>query len=84
MSKIANRLMWAVVGTAASKLARGTVRRKLHTAMGAPKLPRGVRRKTGLGTALAWAVGTGVAMGLADLLSEQGQTAARARDPKPA
>jgi hypothetical protein len=82
-SRIGRRLMWAVVGAVASKVTRRATRKAMHTPGGAPKLPRGVRRQRGLGTGLAWAIGTGAAMAIADVLSEQGKTAARAADPKP-
>lgn len=74
---IGQRLMWAVVGTAAATLTRRVTRRVLHKRNGALRLPRRVRSKTGLNTALAWAAGTGALLGVADVLSEQGKNAAR-------
>jgi hypothetical protein len=74
---VGRRLVWAVVGTAASKLTRRYVRRRLHTPSGATRLPRAARSRRGLGTALVFAVGTGALLAVADVLSEQGQDAAR-------
>lgn len=76
---IGRKLMWMTLGTAASKVVRKKTRNALHNQWGNPRLPHTVRRKRGMGSALAWAVGTGVVMALADVLSEQGKTAARAR-----
>lgn len=79
MSKLARKALWAVVGNVAIKAARSTTRDALHTRRGNPRLPRAVRRKSGMGSALMWAVGTGVVMALADVLTEQGKDAAHAR-----
>jgi len=79
MGKIAGKLMWALAGTAASRMARGYTRRTLHTAHGAPRLPRKARRQRGLGMMLGWAVATGVIMAVADVLTEQGKDTVRAR-----
>jgi len=76
--------MWAMLGGAAMKAARGATRDALHTNYGAARLPRPVRRQRNLQTALLMAVGTGALMAVADVLQEQGKTAARAREPKPA
>jgi hypothetical protein len=51
----------------------------MHTEHGAPRLPYRVRRRSGLGTAIVLAAGTGALMALADVLNEQGKDAARAR-----
>ncbi|HEX5724645.1 MAG TPA: hypothetical protein VFX98_04220 [Longimicrobiaceae bacterium] len=77
--KLARRLMWALVGSATSKAVRSMTRRAMHDRNGTPKLPRPVRRRNGMGTALTWAIGTGAMLALADVLSEQGKKAARAR-----
>jgi hypothetical protein len=74
---IGRRLVWAVVGTAAAKMTRRYVRQRLHTRSGATRMPRRARDKRGLSTALAWAIGTGALLGIADVLSEQGTDAAR-------
>lgn len=80
-SKIGRGIMWAVLGTVASRAARGLTRQALHSRVGAPRLPHGVRRQRNLETALVMAVGTGALMAVADVLSEQGKVAARARAP---
>jgi hypothetical protein len=82
-SKMGRRLVWAVLGTVATRMARRATRQALHNDWGNPRLPHRVRRERGLATALAWAVGTGAAMALADVLTEQGRTAARVRTPEP-
>ena len=68
--------MWTVAGTMASKAARRAARRALHGPAGDRRLPRRVRRSAGWGTALAWAIGAGVVLGLADVLAEQGKDSA--------
>jgi hypothetical protein len=73
------KLMWAVAGTAASKMARKYTRNALHTDYGAPRLPRKARRQSGLGMMLGWAIATGIFMALADMLKEQGKDTVRAR-----
>jgi hypothetical protein len=78
------KLAWAVLGGVTMKAARGLTRRALHTRAGTSRLPRRVRGKRNLQTALVMAVGTGVVMALADTLQEQGNTAARVREPSPA
>lgn len=83
-SRLGRGLMWAVLGTVASRAARGLTRQALHGRMGTPRLPRGVRRQRNLETALMMAVGTGALMAVADVFSEQGKVAARARAPHPA
>lgn len=79
MASIGRKVLWAVVGNVAMKAARSTTRDALHTRRGATRLPQTVRRKSGMGSALMMAVGTGVVMALADVLGEQGKKAARAR-----
>jgi hypothetical protein len=74
---IEDRIMYAVAGTVAARAARRATRRALHHPGGTPKLPRRVRERGGWGTALAWAVGTGIVLGLADVLTQQGRDAAR-------
>ncbi|HET7234674.1 MAG TPA: hypothetical protein VFJ16_31970 [Longimicrobium sp.] len=83
-SSLGRKMMWALVGGAAMKAARGATRDALHTRQGAARLPRPVRRQRNLQTALLMAVGTGAMMAVADVLQEQGKTAARAREPKAA
>jgi len=83
-SSLGRKVMWAVLGGAAMKAARGATRDALHTRYGAARLPHPVRRQRNLQSALLMAVGTGVVMAVADMLQEQGKTAARAREPKPA
>ena len=73
------KLMWAVAGSAASKMARKYTRGALHTDYGAPRLPRKARRQSGLGMMLGWAIATGAIMALADVLREQGKDTVRAR-----
>lgn len=79
MANLSRKLLWMVVGTAASKIVRNRTRKAMHTEYGAPRLPRPVRRSSGLGTAVLLAAGTGALMALADVLNEQGKDAARAR-----
>jgi hypothetical protein len=76
---LGGKLMWAVAGSAASKMARNYTRRTLHTDYGAPRLPRKARRQSGLGMMLGWAVLTGVIMALADMFKEQGKDTVQAR-----
>ncbi|HEU0012487.1 MAG TPA: hypothetical protein VFQ45_02325 [Longimicrobium sp.] len=79
MGKMGRKLMWALAGTAASKVMRNTARSALHRRDGMPRLPRRVRKERGFGTALGFALLTGAVMALGDVLSEQGKTAAKAR-----
>lgn len=81
MAGLGRKLMWGLVGGAAMKAARGATRSALHTRAGAARLPRPVRRQRNLQSALLMAVGTGVVLAIADVLSEQGKTAARAAPP---
>ncbi|MFL5384287.1 MAG: hypothetical protein ACJ8GN_17330 [Longimicrobiaceae bacterium] len=81
MAGLGRKLMWGLVGGAAMRAARGATRSALHTSMGSTRLPRPVRRQRNMQSALLMAVGTGVVMALADVLSEQGKTAARAAPP---
>jgi len=83
-TSLGRKLMWAVIGGAAMKAARGFTRDALHTRYGTTRLPRPVREQRNLETALLMAVGTGALMALADVMQEQGKTAARAREPRPA
>ena len=76
---LGGKLMWALAGTAAKKMARSYTRRTLHTAGGAPRLPRRARRQSGLGMMLGWAIATGVIMALADVFGEQGKETVQAR-----
>jgi hypothetical protein len=68
-----------VAGTAASRMARSYTRRTLYDRSGAPRLPRKVRHKSGLGMMLGWAVATGVCMAVSDLMRDQGKDTVRAR-----
>ncbi len=79
MANLSRKILWAVIGTAASKVVRSRTRKAMHTEYGAPRLPYRVRRQSGLGTAIVLAAGTGALMALADVLNEQGKDAARAR-----
>jgi hypothetical protein len=81
---LGRKVMWAVLGGAAVKAARGLTRDALHTRYGAARLPRRVRRQRNLQTALLMALGTGAVLAVADVLQEQGKAAARIREPKPA
>ena len=73
------KLMWAVAGTAASKMARKYTRSALYNDRGAPRLPSKARRQSGVGMMLGWAIATGIIMALADMLKEQGKDTVRAR-----
>lgn len=77
---IERRLMWTVLGAAASKLARKRTRQVMHTASGAPRLPRRMREEGGLGTVLVLALVTGALMAFSDVLSEQRKNAARSHE----
>lgn len=77
--KLARKLMWAVAGTVASRAVRGATRSAMHTRLGAPRLPRPVRRRGGFATGLAWMAGASAVMAIADVLTEQGRNAARVR-----
>ena len=79
MANLRRKMMWMVAATAASKLVRGRTRRALHDDLGRPRLPRRVRRQSGLGTGLALAAGASALRALGDVLKEQGKDAARAR-----
>ena len=81
MANLGRKVMWAVIGGAAMKAARGATRSALHTRYGNTRLPHPVRRQRNLQTALLMAVGTGAMRAVADVLSEQGKTAARAAPP---
>ena len=79
MANLSRKILYAVLGTVASKVVRSRTSKAMHTPGGAPRLPRPVRRRSGLATALALAAGAGALMALADVLNEQGKDAARAR-----
>ncbi len=79
MANLSRKILWMGVGTAASKIVRNRTRKAMHNEYGAPRLPRPVRRRSGLGTAVLLAAGTGALMALADVLNEQGKDAARAK-----
>lgn len=78
---LGRKLAWGLLGGAAMKAARGATRSALHTRRGTTRLPRSVRVQRNLHTALMMAVGTGVVLAVADVLSEQGKAAARAAPP---
>jgi hypothetical protein len=71
MAGFAQRITWGMAGFAVTRTARSVTRRRLRRDSGEPKVPRRARRSGGLGTALAWAAGAGVLLGLSDLLREQ-------------
>jgi hypothetical protein len=79
MGKIGRKLMWTVMGTAASTAVRRVTRNAMHDRVGKPRLPRRARRKSGLGPALAWAAGAAAAMAVADVLAEQARHAVNHR-----
>jgi len=76
-NSVARRIVFAVLGTAASSIVRKRTRGALHDNWGAPRLPRPVRRQSGLLSALVMAAITGVLMALADIFNEQGKTTAQ-------
>ncbi len=76
---IGRKLAWALLGTVTSKMVRTATRRAMHTPGGATRLPMPVRRRSGFGTALGMAVGTGAVMAIADVLKEQGKLSAQRR-----
>lgn len=78
---IGRKLLWTALGGFTMKTARNVTRNALHDRMGAARLPNRVRRQRNMESALLLAAGTGVVMALADVLQEQGKTAARARKP---
>lgn len=71
MAHLARNLMLAAAGGVTSKVVRRMTRRAMHDPYGDPRLPRPVRRRSGLGTALLLAAGTGAFLALADVLKEQ-------------
>lgn len=79
MANLGRKVMWMVAGTVASKLVRSATRRAMHDPYGRPRLPRPVRRRSGMGTGLALAAGASALMAFGDVLKEQGKNAARAR-----
>ena len=79
MANLPRKILWMVLGTIATRIVRSRTRKAMHTEYGAPRLPRPVRRRSGLGTALLLAAGTGALMALADVLNEQGKDAAHAK-----
>lgn len=79
MGKLGGKLMWAIAGGAASRVARSYTRNVMHHRDGAPRLPTKARRESGFGMMLGWAVATGVILAVADVLSEQGKDAAHVR-----
>ena len=68
---LARNLMMALAGGHTSKAVRRATRSMMHDDIGAPRLPRPVRRRSGMGTALLLAAGTGAFLALADVLKEQ-------------
>ena len=75
MGKMARKLAWTVLGTAASTAVRRVTRRAMHDRVGTPRLPRRVRRKGGLAAGLVWVAGAAAAMALADVMAEQARRA---------
>ena len=75
MGKMARKLAWTVLGTAASTAARRVTRRAMHDRSGTTRLPRKVRRKGGLAVGLAWVAGAAAAMAIADVMAEQARQA---------
>jgi hypothetical protein len=71
MSGLAQKITWGVAGMAATRAARTATRRALHNDRGANRLPRAARRKNGFATALFWAAGAGLLLGVSDILREQ-------------
>jgi hypothetical protein len=78
---IGRKLLWTALGGFTMKTARNLTRNALHDATGRTRLPTRVRRQRNFESALMLAAGTGVVLALADVLQEQGKTAARARRP---
>lgn len=74
---LARNLMLAIAGGVTSNVVRRATRSMMHDRVGAPRLPRPVRNRTGLGTALLLAAGTGAFLALADVLKEQEKHAVR-------
>jgi hypothetical protein len=75
-SDLARRMVWGAACGLTSKMVRNATRRTMHTGYGTPRLPEPARRRSGFGTALLWAAGTGAALALADVLKEQRRTVA--------
>jgi hypothetical protein len=76
MGKMSQRLLMTVAGTVTTRAVRRVTRKALHQSDGAPRLPRRVKRSSGLGTSLAWMAGAAAAMALAELCAEQARRAA--------
>lgn len=68
---IAKHLVLAVASGLTSKIVRRATRKVMHGRGGMPRLPVTVRRRSGVGSALALAAGTGALLAMADLLREQ-------------
>jgi hypothetical protein len=79
MAGLGKKLMWMAVGTATSRAVRGATRNALHNRAGRHKLPRSVKYRHGMGTALSWVVGASALMAIADVLKEQSKDAAEVR-----
>lgn len=79
MANIGRKVMWAVVGGVASKVARNMTRKAMTRDGGAPRLPTAVRQRRGMETALLMAMAGGALMAVTDVLSEQGKAAARTK-----
>jgi len=79
VANIGRKVMWAVVGGVASKVARNMTRKAMTRENGLPRLPPRVQKRRGLETALVMAMAGGALMAVTDVLSEQGKAAARAK-----
>jgi hypothetical protein len=79
VANIGRKVMWAVAGGVASKVARNMTRKAMTREGGAPRLPRTLQRRKGMEMALVMAMAGGALMAMQDVLSEQGKAAARAK-----
>jgi hypothetical protein len=71
MSTIVRKVTWGLAGAAVTTLARRTTRKALQAKDVDRRLPPGMRRRRGFGTAMLWAAGIGAVMAMSDTLREQ-------------
>jgi hypothetical protein len=71
MGNIGRSMMYGIAGGMTTRLVRRSARKAMHTDRGLPRIPREARRRSGFGTMLLWAAGTGAVLAIADVLREQ-------------
>jgi hypothetical protein len=68
--KMARTVGWGLIGSATTLFVRNATRKAMHDDAGAPRLPRVVRRNTGV-SVLLLAAAAGAMFALGDVLLEQ-------------